>query len=315
MDVFITGASGYIGSAVARALVARGHRVRGLARSDASEAKVRASGAAPVRGGLHALDVLAREAAAGDGVVHTAATTGEDRATTDAEAVTAMLSAMSGGVFVTTTGAPRARSSRVPVPEGDTASPGGPLDWLAAAESRVLDAANVRGLVVRPPMVYGDGAGPVATLVKGARAAGVARYIDDGANRWSTVHVQDLAVAYATLLESEATGVFHAAEASPEPMAALFSAIGDAAGVPARSWSLAEAQAAHGLIAGFLAIDAALDATRLRGLGWSPRVGEALGGICGALRNPAQGYTDLGRSDDPTRVALEARRGERALRA
>jgi hypothetical protein len=82
-------------------------------------------------------------------------------------------------------------------------------------------------------------------------------------------------------------------------MAALFSAIGDAAGVPVRSWSLAEARAAHGLMAEFLALDAALDATKLRGLGWSPRVGEALGGICGALRNPAQGY-----SNDLTRVVL-----------
>ncbi|WP_437925098.1 NAD-dependent epimerase/dehydratase family protein [Sorangium sp. So ce291] len=293
MDIFITGASGYIGSAVARALVVRGHRVRGLARSEAAEARVRACGAEPVRGDLYRLDVLAREAAAGDGVVHTAATMGEDRAATDAAAVTAMLSAMSGmggGVFVTTTGAPRARSSRVPVPEDDAVNPGGPLEWLVAAESRVLGARGVRGVVVRPPMVYGDGAGPVARLVEGARAAGVARYIDDGANRWSTVHVRDLAVAYAMLLESDATGVFHAAEASPEAMAALFAAVGDAAGVPVRSWSLAEARATHGLLAGFLAMDAALDATRLRGLGWSPRVGEAVGGICGALRDPAEGY-------------------------
>ncbi|WP_438038932.1 NAD-dependent epimerase/dehydratase family protein [Sorangium sp. So ce128] len=290
MDVFITGASGFIGSAVARALVARGHRVRGLARSDASAAKVRAAGAEPIWGNLSQVDVLARAAAAGDGVVHTAATTGEDRPATDEAAVTAMLSAMSGGVFITTTGAPRARSSRVPVPEEESVNPGGALEWLVAAESRVLGAKGVRGLVVRPPIVYGDGGGPVAGLVQGARAAGVARTIDDGENRWSTVHVRDLAVAYAMLLESDARGVFHAAEASPEPMAALFAAIGDAAGVPVGSWSLAEALAAHGPIAGFLAMDAALDATRLRGLGWSPEVGEALGGIRGALRDPAQGY-------------------------
>ncbi|WP_437480061.1 NAD-dependent epimerase/dehydratase family protein [Sorangium sp. So ce1014] len=290
MDIFITGASGFIGAAVARALVTRGHRVRGLARSDASEARVRACGAAPIRGDLYQPEVLAREAAAGDGVVHTAATMGEDRAATDAAAVTAMLSAMRGGVFITTTGAPRARSSRVPVSEDETVNPGGPLEWLVAAESRVLGAKGARGVVVRPPMVYGDGAGPVAHMVQTARAAGVARYIDDGANRWSTVHVRDLAVAYAMLLESDATGVFHAADASPEPMATLFSAVGEVAGVPVRSWSLAEAQAAHGPLASFLARDAALDATRLRGLGWTPRVGEALGGICGALRNPSQGY-------------------------
>ena len=256
--------------------------------SEAAEAKVRACGAEPIRGDLSQRDVLAREAAAGDGVVHTAATNGEDRAATDAAAVTAMLSAMRGGVFLTTTGAPRTRSSRTPVREDDTADRGGPLDWLATAEARVLDAKGVRGVVVRPPMVYGDGAGPVARLLDRARAEGVARYIDDGANRWSTIHVRDLAVAYALLLESDAVGVFHAAEATPESMSALFSAIGDVTGVPVRSWSLAEAQAAYGPMAGFLAMDAALDASKLRGLGWSPRVGEALGGICGALRNPTQ---------------------------
>lgn len=139
-------------------------------------------------------------------------------------------------------------------------------------------------------MVYGDGAGPVAGLVGQARADGVARYAGDGANRWSTVHVADLAVAYATVLESRAGGVFHAAETSPEPMAALVEAVGAAAGVPVRSWSLQEAVQTHGPLAAYLAMDAALDAGRLRGLGWSPRFGETVGGIRGALLNPAQGY-------------------------
>ncbi|MEV8633608.1 NAD-dependent epimerase/dehydratase family protein [Streptosporangium sp. NPDC051023] len=291
MDIFITGASGFIGSALTRVLVTRGHRVRGLARDDAAEAKVRAAGGQPVRGSLTDLTVLAREADAGDGVVHTAASNGDDRPAIDAAAVTSMLASMAGGAFVTTTGAPRARSSRVPVTEDDTADAVGPLAWLAEAESRVLGAQGVHGAVVRPPMVYGDGAGPVAGLVQRARADGVARYVGTGENRWSTVHVSDLALAYALVLESGATGVFHAAEATPVPMADLFSAIGDAAGVPVRSWSLAEALETYGFLAGFLAADAALDASRLRGLGWSPRFGETLTGICGALRNPAQRYT------------------------
>lgn len=290
MDIFLTGASGFIGSALTRVLVTHGHRVRGLARSDAAEARVRAAGGQPVRGSLTDLAVLAREAAAGDGVVHTAASDGDDRPAIDAAAVTAMLAAMGGGVFVTTTGAPRARSSRMPVTEDDTADVTGPLAWLAAAEARVLDAPGVRGVVVRPPMVYGDGAGPVAGLVQRARSEGVARYVGTGENRWSTVHVGDLALAYTLVLESRASGVFHVAEAVPVSMADLFSAVGDAAGVPVRSWSLAEALETHGPLAGFLAMDAALDASRVRGLGWTPRFGEALPGICGALRNPAQRY-------------------------
>lgn len=290
MNIFVTGASGYIGSALTRTLVTRGHRVRALARSDAAEASVRANGGEPVRGSLTDLHVLTREASRTDAVVHTAATDTTDRPLVDAAAVTAMLDVLRGGVFITTTGAPRARSSRTPVVEDDTAEVVGPLAWLAEAEARVLDAPRVRGVVVRPPMVYGDGGGPIARLVHQIRADGVARYVDTGANRWSTVHVNDLACGYAALLESSACGVFHTAEAAPVPMVSLTTAMGDAAGVPVRSWTLAEALESHGPLAGYLAMDAALDANRLRDLGWSPVFGDALGGICGALRNPAQGY-------------------------
>jgi nucleoside-diphosphate-sugar epimerase len=290
VDVFVTGASGYIGSAVARTLLAHGHRVRGLARSDAAADRVRAAGAVPVRGSLTDLPVLAAAAAAGDAVVHTAAAVGDDRPQIDAAAVRAMLGAMAGGAFVTTTGAPRTRSSRVPVGEDDTAEPVGPLAWLAEAEHRVLTAARVRGAVVRPPIVYGAGGGPVAGLVLQARTDGVARYAGAGENRWSAVHVRDLAAAYTMILEKNATGAFHAAEAVPVTMSGLIEAIGYAAGVPAKSWTLAEALATHGPLAGYLAADAALDAGRLRALGWAPATGDALGGITGALRDPAEGY-------------------------
>jgi nucleoside-diphosphate-sugar epimerase len=293
VDVFVTGASGYIGSAVTRALLARGHRVRGLARSDAAAEAARAAGATPVRGSLTDLPVLAAAAADADAVVHTAASTGDDRPQIDAAAVRAMLDAMPGGAFVTTTGAPRARSSRAPVAEDDTAEPVGPLAWLAEAEHRVLTAERVRGAVVRPPIVYGLGGGPVAGLVGQARADGVARYVDPGDNRWSAVHVGDLAEAYALILERGATGVFHAAEAVPVTMADLFTAVGHAAGVPVSSWPLAEALATHGPLAAYLAGDAALDAGRLRARGWVPVTGDALGGILGSLRDPAQGYAGV----------------------
>lgn len=290
MNIFVTGASGYIGSAVVAALVARGHQVRGLARSAEAEAKVRAAGATPVLGDLTDCSVLATAAAAGDGVVHTAATADADRVSVDEAAVTAMLAAMHGGVFVATTGAPRARSSRQPVSEEDVAPLGGPLDWLAAAETRVLEVRGsevrgplVRGIVVRPPIVYGDGGGPVRRLSEQARRDGIARYVDAGDNRWSVVHVRDLAQAYALLVESPHSGVFHVAEAEPLPMRDIMTAVSHCAEVPVASWSLTEAMTTHGPLAGFLAMDAALDATRLRRLvGWQPTVADALGGLLGA---------------------------------
>ncbi len=254
LDLFVTGASGYIGSAVTRALVKRGHRVRGLARSAHAAEVVRAAGGTPVEASLTDVAVLAAVVARGDGVVHTAADPGPQRAAIDEAAVTAMLASMEGGVFVTTSGAPRARSSRVPVVESDVAPLGGPLDWLAHAEERVLAARSVRGVVVRPPIVYGDGGGPVARMVQGA-STGAAYVIDGGENRWSTVHVRDLADAYVLLAESEARGVFHAAELEPEPMVGIWTAIAEAVSVPVRHRSLSEANEANGPLAAFLAMD------------------------------------------------------------
>lgn len=290
MNIFVTGASGYIGSTTTRVLIQRGHRVRGLARSAAAAAQVRATGAEPVHGSLAELDLLAREAALADAVIHTAASNGPDRPEVDAAAVTAMLSSQRGGAFLTTSGAPVARSSRRPVVEDDVANLDGPLAWLAQAEKRVLDAPRTRGIVVRCPMVYGDGAGPLAGLVQRARAEGVAHVIGSGEACWSTVHVRDVALAYARLIETEAAGVFHASEVQPVSMARLFATVAEVAGVPLRSWSLEEALAVHGPMASFLAHDAALDASKLRGIGWSTTFGEELGGVCGALTNPAQGY-------------------------
>lgn len=280
----MTGASGYIGSAVVATLVARGHHVRGLARSDAGEMRVRAAGGIPVRGDLRALPVLARAAAAGDGVIHTGATNDAERVTVDEAAVTAMVGALRGGVFVGTSGAPRARSSREPVREDDVAPLGGPLDWLAEAESRVLTASRARGIVVRPPIVYGDCGGPVQRLVEQARADGVARYVDAGLNCWSVVHVRDLARAYALLAESSLSGVFHVAEQAPLRMTDLMTAVGRRAGVPVRSWSRDQALAGHGPMAGFLANDAALDASRLRdAVRWEPTIATALRGFISSL--------------------------------
>lgn len=281
MRIFVLGASGYIGGAVASALVARGHVVDGLARSDDAARKVRSTGARVVRGGLEDVDAWSRTAAEADAIVHAASALGGDA---DAAVVDALLAAARGRCFVLTSAAPCAPASRTPVDEERAAPEGGPLDWLARLERVVAGSTSVRGLVVRVPMAYGDDGGPVARLVMGARAEGVARIIAPGDGRWSVVHVRDLARAYAMLIESpDARGIFHAADEAPLGLAEIMAAVGRAARVPVTTWTLAEAEAAYGPLAHLLARDTAIASTKLRSLGWRTPVGDALGGLAGAV--------------------------------
>ena len=212
MLVLLTGATGYIGAAVAECLALRGHTVAGTARTAEAEAALRALGHEAVRADLLDPGGLARATSGCDAVIHAAATQDEDMGPAEQAAVRAMLAALRG------TGTPFVYTSGVWVygsaPPGrllDEDSPTDPVAtfaWRPALESEVIAAAadGVRTVTIRPGMVYGRGGGPLNQFAGNAGGDGVPRYVGDGKNHWTLVHVDDLAELYALAIERAPAG-------------------------------------------------------------------------------------------------------------
>lgn len=203
MRVFVTGASGFIGSAIVRELIDAGHGVLGLARSDESAAAIEASGADVHRGGLDDLDSLRAGAAATDGVIHTAYihdfSQMEMAANTDRAAIEALGSELegSGRPLVITTGTALVSPGRTAT-EDDRSDPSAPVVHPRQAIEHVAIALAERGVrssIVRPaPSVHGeDDHGFVPMLIQIAREKGASGYVGEGANRWPAVHRLDAA--------------------------------------------------------------------------------------------------------------------------
>lgn len=283
MRVFITGASGHIGSAMVPELLAAGHSVVALARSDASATALAAKGALIRRGDLDDLDTLHEAARDADGVIHLAfkhelAFSGDFAGATTAEAraLDAMGSALAGTrkPFVGTSGTltlaftVRGRSGV------ETDAGGGPR---VPSENATLALAErgVRASVVRlAPTVHSelDTHGFVPSLVKFARKNGFSAYIGDGNNRWPTLHTRDAARLYRLALEAAPAGSrLHGAGESGVPFRAIAEAIGAGLGVPTRSVTPEEAPGAIAFLAHFAGLDNPTDTTRTRELvGWQP---------------------------------------------
>lgn len=284
MRVFVTGASGWIGSAVTRDLLAAGHQVAGLARSDAAAATVAAAGAEVVRGTLDDLDVLRAAAAQADGVIHTAfkhdiAFTGDFAGAVGADrrAVEVLGETLAGsdrplvlasGIGVMPPGTLVAEDTAVDV--GAEESP------RRATERFVLDlaAAGVRSSAVRlPPTVHGDGDhGFIAIYVADARARGQAAYVADGTNRWSAAHRSDAARAFCLALEQATPGtVVHAVAEEGVPFGRIAEVTGRHLGVPTASISPEEAQERLGFVGTFMGLDVIATSERTRArFGWQP---------------------------------------------
>jgi nucleoside-diphosphate-sugar epimerase len=285
MRVFVTGATGFIGSAVVSELLDAGHEVVGLARSDQGAAAVRTAGGEPLRGTLDDLDTLRGGAAAADGVIHTAYSHDfsqmESAAQMDLRAIETLGTALEGSdrPLVITTGTALIKPGSV-VTEEDAIDPATAAHPRAGAEpmAKAFAARGVRSSIVRPgASVHGEGDhGFVPVLIGIARSKGVSAYIGDGSNRWPAVHRLDAAHLYRLALEDAPAGsVFHAIGDEGVPTREIAEIIGRHLNVPTASIMPDRAAEHFGWMGVFFGLDApASSALTQHRLGWRPtRIG------------------------------------------
>lgn len=277
MRVFLTGATGFIGTAVARELLAAGHKVLGVARTEAAAQRLADLGVEPHKADLTDLGSFVTGAQLCDGVIHCAFIHDFSRFAENAEieqaAVKAMLSALSGSdkPFIGTSGIAMLAPGRVATEEDR------PQRWgRGETEALILDAAvdGVRTSVIRlPPITHdsGDG-GFLPALADAARKGGRAAYIGDGANRWPAGHRLDAAHLYRLALERGAPGAaYMAVDDEGLPMKEIAAAIGRRLKLPTASLSDADAQNHFGWLSLFAGVDmpASSRLTQTQ-LGWRP---------------------------------------------
>ena len=281
MRVFVTGATGFIGSAIVQELIGAGHQVLGLARSDASAQALSAIGVDVHRGTLEDLESLRSGVAVADGVIHTAFIHDFSQylanAEIDRKAIEAMAAALEGSnkPFVSTSGTLGLTPGKI-VREEEMAAPGNPAGPRAAAEVIMMDAAGrgVRTSIVRlPPSVHGEGdRGFVAALIAAAREKGVSAYIGDGLNRWPAVHRLDAARLFRLALEKGTAGSrFHGVADEGIPVRDIAAVIGRRLNLPVATKSPEEAAAHFGWLGGALSIDCPASSVQTQEqLGWRP---------------------------------------------
>jgi nucleoside-diphosphate-sugar epimerase len=284
MRIFVTGASGYVGSAVAEALRRRGHWVAGLVRTESKRRALEAREIRTIQGDMRAPESFLQLAREADVWIHCAAELSKDWETLDRLTVTAFLDLAAKSerarALVYTSGVwLYGNTGSNLVNESVALVSGGILPWRLEHEKRILSAARpgLRTAVIRPGCVYGGRGGLTGMWFESARRGNAAQMIGDGANRWAMIHIEDLADLYARAVEQRLSGeLFNATDRSRFTVRDMAEAASRAAGAGGRVTSLDPEEAArtYGLLAQGLLLDQHVDSSKaVHLLGWMPRFG------------------------------------------
>ena len=285
MRVFLTGGTGYVGSAVLESLVKGGHRVDALVRNSEGAARVQARGATPVLGDLLQPASWRAAALGADGAIHAATHPGPRAREADAAAVDGLTSLppKDQRFLIYTSGIWVLGPAPEPVDESAPLNPAEIVSWRPAHETRILDAASpqLRTIVVRPGILYGSSRGIVGDLLKDA-ANSLVRVVGNGENHWPLIYDRDLGELYARIVNTPtASGVYHANDEGDETVNEIVAALGDHAHTQpsVRHVPLPEARKKMGPYADALALDQRVRSPRARALGWTPTLHSVAGNV------------------------------------